>query len=161
MFQRQTSFTIPSLKNKVEENIKRKAWERQEDAKRQRTEYRDKKTNAKDHNVNVGDTVILKQQKHKKLSTNFEPRQYKVTATNQNMITATDSSGQFARSRKVSHATVELQTRRTRRGSCRRTRSTSRRRTRRSCTAISASRQKTGRSIWSVIHMNIYTIADT
>ena len=103
MFQRQTSFTIPSLKKKVEENTNRKVWERQEDAKRQRKEYHDKKTNAKDHNVNVGDTVILKQQKHNKLSTNFEPRQYKVTATNHNMITATDSSGQFTRTRNVSH----------------------------------------------------------
>ena len=103
MFQRETSFTIPSLKKKIEENANRKAWERQEDAKHQRKEYHDAKTNAKDHNVNVGDTVILKQPKQNKLSTNYEPRQYKVTATNHNMITASDASGRFTRTRNVSH----------------------------------------------------------
>lgn len=101
MFQRETSFTIPSLKQKIEENANRKAWERQEEAKRQRKEYYDKKMNAKDHNINVGDTVILKKRKQNKLSTNYEPRQYKVTATNHNMITASD--GQSTRTRNVSH----------------------------------------------------------
>ena len=104
MFQRETSFTIPSMKKRLEERtINQQARETQEQAKQQRKTYFDNRTNAKDHNIKVGDTVLLKQQKRNKLSTAYEPKQYKVTATNHNMITATDSSGQYTRTRNVSH----------------------------------------------------------
>ena len=103
MFQRETSFTIPSMKRRLEERAIQKAWERQEEAKQQRKEYFDKRTNAQNPSISVGDTVLLKQRKRNKLSTSYEPRQYKVTATKHNMITATDSSGRYIRTRNVSH----------------------------------------------------------
>ena len=92
------------MKKRLEERtINQQARETQEQAKQQRKTYFDNRTNAKDHNIKVGDTVLLKQRKQNKLSTAYEPKQYKVTATNHNMITATDSSGQYTRTRNVSH----------------------------------------------------------
>ena len=102
MFSRNTNFTIPSVNDSVEHDIHQKARERLEEAKLQRKEYHDKRTNAKDRDINIGDTVIIKQRKTNKLSPTFEPCQYKVTARKNTMVTARDENGN-EKTRNVSH----------------------------------------------------------
>ena len=102
MFQRDTSFTIPSLKSRFE-NYNQTAREKQKEAKAKRKEYYDQRNNAVDHNIEIGDTVIVKQPKQNKLSPTYEPKQYHVTAKNHNMITATDPFDQHTKTRNVSH----------------------------------------------------------
>ena len=103
MFQRNTNFTIPALNQAVDRDINIKARARQENAKLQRKEYHDKRTNAKDPNINIGDTVIVRQPKRNKLSPRFEPNRYQVIAKNNSMITATDQTSQRTKTRNVSH----------------------------------------------------------
>ena len=102
MFRRHTNFTIPAANTPVEENIHQQARERLEESKLQRKEYHDKRTNAKDRDIHIGDNVIVKQRKSNKLSPTFEPRQYEVVAKNNNMITARDTNGN-EKTRNISH----------------------------------------------------------
>ena len=52
-------------------------------------EYHDNRTNAKEWTFNIGDTVLVKQQKKNKLSTRFNPNIYTVKHVEGTMITAT------------------------------------------------------------------------
>ena len=52
-------------------------------------EYHDKCANAKERTFNIGDTVLVKQQKKNKLCTRFNPNIYTVKHVNGTMITAT------------------------------------------------------------------------
>ena len=63
-------------------------------------EYHDKRANAKEGTFNIGDTVLVKQQKKNKLSTRFNPNIYTVKHVKGTMITAT--SGIHSITRNVS-----------------------------------------------------------
>ena len=102
MFWRKTSFTISSI-NATLGNYNQRLRETQEKAKIKHKEYFHQQNNSVEHNINVRDTVIIKQLKQNKLSPTYEPTQYHVTAKNHNMTTATDSTGQHTKTRNVSH----------------------------------------------------------
>ena len=52
-------------------------------------DYHDKRTNAKELTINIGDIVLVKQQKKSKLSTRFNPNIYTVKHVKLTMTTAT------------------------------------------------------------------------
>ena len=68
--------------------------------KRKMKEYHDKRTNTKERTFNIGDTVLVKQQKKIKLSKRFNPNIYTMKHVKGTMITAT--SGMHSITRNVS-----------------------------------------------------------
>ena len=68
-----------------------------EKVKRKMKEYHDKRTKAKERTFNIGDTVLVKQQKKNKLSTRFNPNIYTVKHVKGTMITATSGTHSITR----------------------------------------------------------------
>lgn len=62
--------------------------QKDEQAKTKMKQYADKKRRAKNSEIRAGDTVLLRQKKHSKFSTKFDPRPFKVTRIKGTMITA-------------------------------------------------------------------------
>ena len=60
-------------------------------------EYHDKRTKAKERTFNIGDTVLVKQQKKNKLSARFNPNIYTVKHVKGTMITATSGTHSITR----------------------------------------------------------------
>ena len=55
----------------------------------------DKKRNTKEHEMNEGDIVLIKQEKKNKLSAAYEPSPHVVDKVNGSMITARKSNGKL------------------------------------------------------------------
>ena len=62
-----------------------------ERAKSKMKQYADQRRRAKDNEIHMGDTVLLRQKKHTKFSTKFDPRPFQVTRKKGTMITAVRS----------------------------------------------------------------------
>ena len=95
MFQRDPKTKIPEITTQqphsvVQQDNKLLSNVRINDtnAKSKMKYYADLKNNAKSTNINVGDSVLVKQQKQNKLSSAFNPTPMVVTAKNHSMITA-------------------------------------------------------------------------
>ena len=58
--------------------------------KKKMKQHADIRTHAKPCKIQIGDTVLVRQDKHSKLTTPFEPNQYVVTRRKGSMITAKD-----------------------------------------------------------------------
>ena len=58
-------------------------------AKHKMKVYADKYNHAKSHHLKIGDCVLVKQQRHNKLSSYYDKMPYKITATKGTMVTAT------------------------------------------------------------------------
>lgn len=103
MFNRITNFTIPSMPQQINNNIAEEARQKQQDSKIQRKAYHDNRSHAKEPNINIGDTVLIKQRKQNKLTPQFEPQPYIVTEKNETMITAKSPYNQEEKTRNASH----------------------------------------------------------
>lgn len=62
--------------------------QRDEQAKAKIKQYADKKHRAQNSVIHIGDTVLLRQKKHSKFSTKFDPHPFKVTRKKGTMVTA-------------------------------------------------------------------------
>ena len=64
--------------------------------------YADSRNHAKDCNLKIGDTVLVKQQRKNKLSSYYNPRPLKITEIKGSMITASTVDGDFKTTRNSS-----------------------------------------------------------
>ena len=72
-------------------------------AKTRMKEYADKKRHTQPHDIQVGDSVLVKQEKRNKFTTPFEPVPYTVSSANGSMITARRITDQREITRNSSH----------------------------------------------------------
>ena len=83
LFGRKIRSKLPSLQNhRLESEVRDTDSERKEKGK----QYADKKRGACESSINVGDKVLLKQQKRNKLDTNFDPDPFVVCEKNGNSV---------------------------------------------------------------------------
>ncbi len=100
MFKRTVRGKLPVLKKRI---VRRHSEAKEMDEKRQlyNKQYADKRRHAKKSSIEIGDSVLISQEKRNKLTANFnEP--YTVTSKNNCEITATNKYGHTVR-RNVSH----------------------------------------------------------
>ena len=102
MFNRRVRHTIPDQLHHSRENINETLERNNEKSKQKAKRYMDKRSHAKESSINVGDTAIIKQPKHNKLTSKFKVFPYKVTQIKGTMVTAENSKGHTT-TRNVSH----------------------------------------------------------
>lgn len=72
-------------------------------AKQKMKTYADNTRNTRDHNIRIGDTVLLRQRRHNKFSTPFEPTPYIAESVKGTMVTARRTTDQRKITRNSSH----------------------------------------------------------
>ena len=89
MFCRKTRTKLPQLDTKVNKNALDKSVEHHDQQQQQRMkEYADQRRQSKQTTFNIGDYVLVQQQKHNKFTPNFNPKPLCVTKVKGTMITA-------------------------------------------------------------------------
>ena len=101
MFNRTVRGKLPVLKKRI---VRRHSEAKEMDEKRQlyNKQYADKRRHAKKSSIEIGDSVLISQEKRNKLTANFNNEPYTVTSKNNCEITATNKYGHTVR-RNVSH----------------------------------------------------------
>ena len=89
MFGRNTRTRLPLVDTKINKNALHKSVEHRDKQQRQRMkEYADQRRQSKQTTMNIGDYVLVQQQKHNKFTPNFDPKPLRVTKIKGTMITA-------------------------------------------------------------------------
>ena len=102
LFNRTVKGKLPILNKRNVVNKHKQA--RENDALKQQynKQYADNRRNAKHRDIKVGDSVLVRQKRSNKLSTNFNSKPYTVIIKNNSRITVRDSNGHTI-TRNVSH----------------------------------------------------------
>ncbi len=101
LFNRSVKGKFPSLtKNRVL-NKHKEARDNETKSQNYQKEYADKRRNAKESEIKVGDTVLVKQQKQNKLTTRFSKTPYVVVSRTGTKVTAENANHRITRN--VSH----------------------------------------------------------
>ena len=101
LFNRQVRGKLPILKRKSIVNKHKIARENEEKTQKYQKNYIDKRRNAKESDISVGDTVLVKQQYKNKFSSRFDKTPYTVILRKGTMITAENDTRRITRN--VSH----------------------------------------------------------
>eukprot|EP00795_Rhopilema_esculentum_P003255 gene3255-biopygen1481 len=101
LFNRQIRGKFPILKRKSIINKHKIARENEEKSQKYQKMYIDKKRHAKESDIAIGDTVLVKQQYKNKFSSRFDKAPYKVIQRKGTMITAENKTRRITRN--VSH----------------------------------------------------------
>ena len=101
LFNRQVRGKLPILKRKNIVNKHKIARENEEKTQKYQKNYIDKRRNAKESDISVGDTVLVKQQYKNKFSSRFDKTPYTVILRKGTMITAENDTRRITRN--VSH----------------------------------------------------------
>ena len=101
LFNRQIRGKFPILKRKSIINKHKIARENEEKSQKYQKMYIDKKRHAKESDIAIGDTVLVKQQYKNKFSSRFDKAPYKVIQRKGTMITAENRTRRITRN--VSH----------------------------------------------------------
>ena len=104
LFNRQICTKLPEVFSEIHENIDENLREKDGKAKSQMKENADRARRAKPSDLKSGDTVLVRQKKVNKLSTNFCPKPYRVTERKGSRVTVS-RNGHFI-TRNVSHFKV-------------------------------------------------------
>jgi hypothetical protein len=101
LFNRTVRGKLPVLKKRI---VRRHSEAKKMDEKRQlyNKQYADKRRHAKKSSIEIGDSVLIRQEKRNKLTANFNNEPYTVTSKINCEITATNKHGHTVR-RNVSH----------------------------------------------------------
>ena len=104
LFNRKCNFAIPNVNNQVDHRqIHQEARHNDITAKLKRNAYMDNRNHATDRTVDLGDKVIVKQDKFNKLTPRFQVHPYTVTQTKGTMVTARSDINGSTKTRNVSH----------------------------------------------------------
>ena len=101
LFNRKINTKLPQLTTESKSKTHRALKKRDAEEKEKMKKNRDKASRAKESEIDVGDTVLVKQVKNNKFSTKFDARPYKVTRKKGTMITAERNDHTITRN--VSH----------------------------------------------------------
>ena len=89
MFGRNTRTRLPQTDTKIDKNALDHSVEQRDKEQRQRMkEYADRRRQSKTTTMNIGDYVLVRQQKHNKFTPNFDPKPLRITKVKGTMITA-------------------------------------------------------------------------
>ena len=111
MFKRKIRTKLPQLESVIRTNPTKsdeQVRDRDQISKEKGKEYADKKRQAKYTDIHVGDEVLLKQKKHDKLTTTFEPEPYKVLHKNGSEVLIQSPAG-VKYKRNVAHTKKYIQ----------------------------------------------------
>ena len=103
MFNCKIRYSIPSFDYNIQEDISNKVERNDREAQEKSKTYTDTRKHAKERNINIGDRVLVKQQKKNKITPKFEPHPYRVVDKNDTMVTA-ESEGTGNVSRETYHS---------------------------------------------------------
>ena len=103
MFGRKLRTRLPDYEKKITENIHQKLAQNDQQSKLASKAYADQKRHSRERTLNVGEQVIVKQQKKNTLTPNFNPQPYTVTSTKGDMITATNPTNNHQVTCNTSH----------------------------------------------------------
>ena len=103
MFNRIPRFSISHFNSTTPLNITQISHENQHTEKLKQKIYYDTKMNAKNTPINIGDTVLIRQQQKNKLTPTFEHKPYVVTSTKGTMISAQSPKDNQTKTRNSSH----------------------------------------------------------
>lgn len=88
MFNRKISTKLPDVVDDKETTSDQNVQTKDSEAKQKMKEHADKRAQAQDPEIEIGDTVLVRQKKKNKLSTKFDPSPYKVVEVKGTMVTA-------------------------------------------------------------------------
>ena len=101
LFNRSVRGKFPSLEKKLVINKHREAQENEKKSQSYHKEYADKHRHAKESNIKIGDTVLVKQYKKNKLTSRFNKMPYIVVCRKGTKVTAENAKHRITRN--VSH----------------------------------------------------------
>ncbi|CAB4012329.1 PREDICTED: uncharacterized protein K02A2.6-like [Paramuricea clavata] len=89
MFGRNTRTRLPQTDTKTDKNALDHSVEQRDKEQRQRMkEYADRQRQSKTTTMNIGDYILVRQQKHNKFTPNFDPKPLRIITVKGTMITA-------------------------------------------------------------------------
>ena len=97
MFNRNIQGKLPTITPTLIVNRHSEAQANQGQQRDKAKQYADNRRHARPSNIKVGDQVLVKQQKHNKLSTNFSPQPYTVTAIKGSKVVAENKDHRITR----------------------------------------------------------------
>ncbi|XP_028417604.1 uncharacterized protein K02A2.6-like [Dendronephthya gigantea] len=102
IFNRVVKGKLPMISKRNIVNRHKQARENDKAGKEYNKQYADNRRKTKHRNIAVGDSVLVRQRKQNKLTTNFDTTPYRVIGTNRSQVTAQSKDGHKI-TRNVSH----------------------------------------------------------
>ena len=102
MFNRTVRGKLPKLKRQNVVNRHEEARDNEQSRKHYNKQYADKRRHVKESKIEVGDSVLVRQERRNKLTANFNETPYTVTYRNKSRVTAQNKDGHMI-TRNVSH----------------------------------------------------------
>ena len=103
IFNRKCRYMIPNFTTNVKQNSATTAEDQIIKSKLQAKNYSDKRRNAQERNIEIGDRVLVKQIRSNKLTPHFQYHPYTIVARNGTMLTATSEIDGRQTTRNISH----------------------------------------------------------
>ncbi len=101
LFNRVINGKLPTLSKETVKNRHAEAKNNEQHCQKYNKEYADKRRNAKDSTIQVGDYVLVKQDRQNKLTSRFNDKPYRVIYRNKSRVTAQRDNHRVTRN--VSH----------------------------------------------------------
>ena len=97
MFNRSLQGKLPTIASCVVVNQHKEAQTNQGEQRAKAKQYADNRCHARSSTIRIGDLVLVKQQRHNKLATNFSPEPYTVIAIKGSKVIAKNKDHQITR----------------------------------------------------------------